>query len=819
MRLSVILSLYAVSLFLFGRSLIAQFEGASIQVADGFEVTQVYAVPGDTQGSWVALCVDDQGRLIAGDQNGGLFRITLQGGAVASVLPIDIEIGYVNGLTFAFGSLYAVVAEDKYEGGGLYRIQDSDRDDQFDKVEYLRDFVAKGEHGPHSVVPGPGGKWLYVIAGNKTPLPEGPGFASKVPTHWGEDDLLPRIWGPIGSEKGTTAPGGWIARTDPEGKTWELMAVGFRNAFDLAFNETGDLFTTDADAEFDMDTAWYQPTRLLHVVTGTDYGWRSGSGKWPPYYEDTVPPVYEYGPGSPTGITFGYGSNFPKKYQQALFASDWSWGRVFVSWLKPHGSSYTSETEEFLTGVPLPIADIVVNPSDGALYFILGGRGTTSGLYRVSYVGAGMDEHLETGNEYAELHDERRMLEQLMNSAADEEVPIAWPYLSSDDRVMRHTARLILEHVPAKAWQQDALQETDPLALMTALLALARTGDSEQLPDLLSAILELDCSAFERQEKLLYLRCLEVTLIRMDSADTNYAAMEEKQRLRLLLESLFPADDVLLNAELIKLLIYLESTKATPIAVELLESAVTQEDQLRLLLPLRVQTEGWDRSLRERLFMVLGQAHSWKGGLSLSKYIEAIVADSLSTVPEQDKEHYREVLENARPRAVAVDTGSRQFFKLWTLEDLLPIADEALQKGDPVNGRKSFTAAGCFACHRVNGEGGGVGPDLTAALRRFSVRDFLEAVVEPSKVISDQYGMSVIKKADGTEIHGRVVNYYGDSIGIQTDSLNAANISRIPRTDILSLEPSPVSPMPSGLLSTLTRKDILDMVAFLSSGS
>ena len=69
MRRNFTLSLYAVSLFLFGRSLIAQFEGASIQVADGFEVTQVYAVPGDTQGSWVALFVDDQGRLIAGDQN------------------------------------------------------------------------------------------------------------------------------------------------------------------------------------------------------------------------------------------------------------------------------------------------------------------------------------------------------------------------------------------------------------------------------------------------------------------------------------------------------------------------------------------------------------------------------------------------------------------------------------------------------------------------------------------------------------------------------------------------------------------------------
>ena len=123
----------------------------------------------------------------------------------------------------------------------------------------------------------------------------------------------------------------------------------------------------------------------------------------------------------------------------------------------------------------------------------------------------------------------------------------------------------------------------------------------------------------------------------------------------------------------------------------------------------------------------------------------------------------------------------------------------------------------CFACHRVGGEGGGVGPDLTAAMRRFSVQDFLEAVIEPIKVISDQYGFSIIRKREGSDLHGRVVNYYGDSIGLQTDSLNAAKIDRIPRSEILVVEDSPISPMPPGLLNVLSWDDILDMMAFLKA--
>lgn len=91
--------------------------------------------------------------------------------------------------------------------------------------------------------------------------------------------------------------------------------------------------------------------------------------------------------------------------------------------------------------------------------------------------------------------------------------------------------------------------------------------------------------------------------------------------------------------------------------------------------------------------------------------------------------------------------------------------------------------------------------------------------MEPSKVISDQYGHSVIQKTDGSQLRGKVVNYYNDSIGIQSNSIDSANITRILRKEIASLDPSRVSPMPAGLANSLTRDDILDMLAYLSRES
>ena len=60
--------------------------------------------------------------------------------------------------------------------------------------------------------------------------------------------------------------------------------MGFRNPFDIAFNRDGELFTYDSDMEWDVNTPWYRPTRVLHVTSGSEFGYRNGAGKWPAYY-------------------------------------------------------------------------------------------------------------------------------------------------------------------------------------------------------------------------------------------------------------------------------------------------------------------------------------------------------------------------------------------------------------------------------------------------------------------------------------------------------------------------------------------------------
>ncbi len=360
---------------------------SDIKVVKGFQVERLYNVPEESQGSWVNLCVDPKGRLIVSDQYGKLHRVTLPPlGTIEGleVEPIAADIGEAQGLLWAFDSLYVMVNTGGKYKSGLYRVKDTDGDDRLDHVETLRLLDGNAEHGPHAIVPSPDGKSLYVVCGNKTKLTDFD--SSRVPKVWDEDLMLPRIYG-RGFMRETPAPGGWIGKIDPDGKNWELIAVGFRNEYDAAFNLMGDLFTFDADMEWDMSTPWYRPTRICQVTSGAEFGWRNGSGKWPAYYPDSTPGVCDIGPGSPTGIAFGYGAKFPAKYQQALFSCDWSYGKLYAVHLTPKGAAYEGVAEEFVTGVPLPLTDVVINSKDGAMYFAIGGRRTTSGLYRVTYTG------------------------------------------------------------------------------------------------------------------------------------------------------------------------------------------------------------------------------------------------------------------------------------------------------------------------------------------------------------------------------------------------------------------------------------------------
>src|SRR6185369_14398073 len=197
---------------------------------------------------------------------GPLFRVTPGDSRRATkVEAVDLEIGSAQGLLWAFDSLYVVVNENnKKRNSGLYRLRDSNGDDKLDEITCLKEFKNRnndgpgsGEHGPHAVVLGPD-KMLYVIAGNFTNLPDG--IAPTSPAkNWAEDLLLPRMPDGKGHDPTIMAPGGWLCRTDRDGKKWEAVSVGMRNAYDIAFNRDGELFTFDSDMEWDIGSPWYRP--------------------------------------------------------------------------------------------------------------------------------------------------------------------------------------------------------------------------------------------------------------------------------------------------------------------------------------------------------------------------------------------------------------------------------------------------------------------------------------------------------------------------------------------------------------------------------
>ncbi|MGE0757110.1 MAG: sorbosone dehydrogenase family protein, partial [Pirellulaceae bacterium] len=451
-----------------------------IKVPAGFQVELVYSVPGSDQGSWVNLCVDPRGRIIASDQYGGLYRFTPpapgQTLTAAQVEKLPLDIRAVNGMAFAFGALYLGVND--YENkipSGLYRAVDSDGDQELDKVELLRAMEARGDHGVHAVIPTPDGEALYLVCGNGTRLTEFHS-ASPVPAIWGEDHILPRMPDGRGFMRDVLGPGGIIYRVSPDGKDFSAVACGFRNIFDASLNHLGDLFTYDADMEYDFNTSWYRPTRICQVVSGAEYGWRNGAGKRPEFYADNLPPVLNIGPGSPTGTTFGYGARFPAKYQRALFVLDWSWGKIYAVHLQPAGATYAAEKEEFVTGAPFPVTDAVIHPTDGAMYVAIGGRRVQSGLYRITYAGSEMTETVALDKTIPPLHQLRRRLEAFHGRSDRQALTEAWTHLGHEDRFIRWAARTAIEHQPWSDWAEPALAEKEPARLVEALLALGRAA-------------------------------------------------------------------------------------------------------------------------------------------------------------------------------------------------------------------------------------------------------------------------------------------------------------------------------------------------------
>ncbi len=122
-----------------------------------------------------------------------------------------------------------------------------------------------------------------------------------------------------------------------------------------------------------------------------------------------------------------------------------------------------------------------------------------------------------------------------------------------------------------------------------------------------------------------------------------------------------------------------------------------------------------------------------------------------------------------------------------------------------------------MVCHRVAGQGGSTGPDLTQAAGRFSTKDLLEAIIEPSKVVSDQYRVTQISTEGGDVVAGRVLMEDKQRLVLLTDPEDSRKTKEVAIEEIASRKLSEVSVMPKELLNSLNRDEVLDLVAYLLS--
>lgn len=347
--------------------------------AAGFAVET--AAPHAVSGSVVAFTFDPDGAPCVSVERGPIARLVDSDGdgKYESATVIAPTMANCQGLHFYQDVLFAVGKGP--EADGVHRLTDEDKDGVFEKAELIRGVDGgMGEHGPHAILVGPDGR-LYYNSGNHSHLKEPVDPASPLNVMY-EGELLPHMNDSRGHAAGIMAPGGEIYRSDDMGKTWKRIVGGFRNQYDFAFNSKAELFTFDSDMEWDIGVPWYRPVRVNHSPLGGELGWRNGSADWPEYYFDSLPATLDLGRGSPTGVTFYQGSQFPEEYRDQFFICDWSQGRILAVDLTPEGSSYRGKAKEMVVGQPLNCTDIEAGP-DGCVYFSTGGRGTQGGLFRL----------------------------------------------------------------------------------------------------------------------------------------------------------------------------------------------------------------------------------------------------------------------------------------------------------------------------------------------------------------------------------------------------------------------------------------------------
>ena len=245
----------------------------------------------------------------------------------------------------------------------------------------------------------------------------------------------------------------------------------------------------------------------------------------------------------------------------------------------------------------------------------------------------------------------------------------------------------------------------------------------------------------------------------------------------------------------------------------------SDRQQIHYAYNLRNATVGWTPKLRLEFFAWFSRTQSWKGGSSFPGFIRNIRAESLANVSDPVERAALDALSKPAPRAAFASTITPKGpGRSYTTADAATLAPGPLRGRDFAHGKALFSATACIVGHSFNGEGGGIGPDLTTAGGRYSVRDLMQNIAEPSLVIAEQYQSEQLDLADGSTIVGRVLGEENGDLVVMSNPFAPGEKTRVKPANLKSRKPYPVSMMPPGLINALNEEELKDLLAYVLSG-
>ena len=690
----------------------------------------------------------------------------------------------------------------------------------------------------------------------------------------GRGNTAGRAWtlrGTDGSHVSGYGDGGNIMRCRPDGSGVEEFATGFWNPFDIKFDHAGRLLCVDNDPDA------RGPNRLVHVVAGGDYGYRSlfGGGGNHPYqgWDGDLPGTLSYISGTgeaPSGLINCRFARLPAEYQDSVLITVWNENTIERHRLQSRGASLAGERSVLVRGDKefRPVA--VAADSKGNLYitdWVLvaypnHGRGRIWRLSATPDTQTVGPLELVSRDESAE------------RNQPEDHTPVA-DALATDDPFAHHAAVMRLAGEDLDESHLSLTQHDDPRVRLGTLLALKRRGmhDEAVIRSLLG-----DADSRVRRATLIWVGEAGLTGLRSEIE----MALQQPDTTGVLVET-YIATLPLLDEDFIAGLRSRRADHARSLLPNVDDAVlrkVVRNDSLaadaRALVLKRLDVRGDDAEWLTDLMSSDAQAISVRraaanrlGRLSapdatralwqiaenpsedeqlradavaqiartlsadVSRLLKLLDDDDphvqlagaravrLATLSTADKAAVRQRLGAARAshgsgsvrEALAMAVGEPISRPAGLSEWQAALADG----GVPEAGRRVFHSpiATCSKCHAIDGLGGTLGPSLANVAQSLSREQILRAILRPSDEFPPQYQAWSITTTDGRTHLGLQIDHkaHGDIELRTTDDV----VRHFEAEQIADYAASSMSIMPSGLEKSLTVSELRDLVAFLAT--